>query len=101
MSILTVNLVLQKLIQKKRESNLGSSWRRLNTTFVNDEGCRKSEGKIMIEWKIKSELEALGIDIQWKDDSQEFFKCKLKDFGKVNCKVRKVMEQYQNNTIFV
>ena len=86
---------------RKRESALGSSWRRLNTIFVNDEGCRQSEGKIMIEWEIKSELESLGVEIQWKDDSKEFFRCKLKDFGKINCKIRKIMDQYQNNSIFI
>lgn len=89
-----------KVDPKNRDSNYGPSWRKLNTIFVDEKGCRKSEGKILIEWEIKSALESIEVDIKWKDTGYEYFSCKLKDFGKVNNKIREVMNIYQNNNIF-
>ena len=89
-----------KVDPKNRDSNYGPSWRKLNTIFVNEKGCSKSEGKILIEWEIKSALESMEVDIKWKDTGYEYFSCKLKDFGKVNNMIRKVMNIYQNNNIF-
>merc|ERR1711918_209058 len=34
-----------KVDPKNRDSNYGPSWRKLNTIFVDEKGCSKSEGK--------------------------------------------------------
>jgi len=74
---------------KKRDSGngLGPNWRRFYTVFVNESGSKISQGKLMIEWELYNLLKSnKKYNIIFKNNSKEYFKCKLENFTDI-CKI--------------
>ena len=87
---------------KHRDSGegLGTKWRRLITVNLNDEGSKKNNGKIVVEWKIKQAIENLNLDeSQLKWTTNEYFSCSPKVYHDIFKTLREVMFNYESLTL--
>ena len=79
---------------------LGTKWRRLITVNLNQEGSKRSEGKRVVEWKIKEAIENLKLgERQIKWNTVEYFSCSPDVFQLIFKTVRDVMFQYESTTL--
>ena len=76
-------------------SGLGTNWRRLFYTYVNDEGSTKSEGKYVIEWKLYQAIKLVQKDNGIKWETKEYFKCPIDKFNIIYKIIRKISEEYE------
>ena len=76
-------------------SGLGTKWRRLIYTRVNEYGSIKSDGKYNIEWKIWEAIKLIETDNNIIWETKEYFKCPIDKFTIIYKQIRQIIDEYE------